>query len=135
MTLPKKERRTIEVDGVTYHYRIRLHKSERAVIQHSVGQGACLFVFPHSIMRPKHVADTIRFAIKRGWKPGKTGEDFWFAFDSNDDGETLLESIPNDDFRVATYNTMGEMPENDDRAQYADTRKWYDREIVPDKLI
>ena len=132
MTLPKKERRTIEVDGVTYHYRIRLHKSERAVIQQSNGQGACLFVFPHSTMRPKHVADTIRYAIQRGWKPGTTGSDFWFAFDSNQDDETLLEYIPNDDFRVATYNTMGELPENTDAGQYPDTRKWYDRELSSD---
>lgn len=134
MTLPKKKRRHIEVDGVTYHYLVRFEKSERAVIQLDSGRGACLFVFPHSIMQPKHVADSIRFGIQMGWNPELAGNDVWLAFDCGSDNESLLEYIPKDDFRVVTYHTHGELPKNADATRFADTRKWYDRKILPDNL-
>jgi hypothetical protein len=86
------------------------------------------------IMHPRHVADSIRFGIQNGWKPGEAGNDFWLAFDCGSDNESLLEYVPNNDFRVVTYHTHGELPKNADATQFADTRKWYDRKIVPDNV-
>ncbi|CAN0285937.1 unnamed protein product [Ectocarpus sp. 4 AP-2014] len=134
MALPKKRRRTTTVDGTTYHYCIRLNESGRGVIQHGNGNGACLFIFPHAIMQPKHVADAIRFGIERGWKPGVSGDDVWLAFDSDADNNSLLEFIPSDDFRVITYNTNGELQEKFDSTRFPDTRKWYERKISPDNV-
>ena len=132
MALPKKKRRTISVDGIEFHYLIRMDKSERAVIQHGNGTGATLFVFPHAIMTPKHVADAIRFAVQRGWTPGQSGQDIWLAFDADETGDSLLQYIPLDDFLVVSYNTMGELPKNADVKKYPDTRKWYERKVTPD---
>lgn len=129
MTLPRKHRRSIEVDGTRYHYCIRFSRSERAVIQHANGEGACLFVFPHTTMKPKQIADAIRFGIDRGWNPGQPGSNVWVAFDLSSAGETMLEFIPDNDFRVVTYNTSGVIPESIEPDQFSDTRKWHQRSI------
>ena len=132
MTIPKKGRSDITVDGTHYHFKIAFNRSERVVIQHASGHGACLFVFPHAIMKPSHVADAIRFGLSRGWPPGKTSEDHWIAFDLDVHEKAVFEFIPTDDFRVVTYATHGELPNGVDGKTFADTRMWWDREINPD---
>ncbi len=130
MAIPTKGRRTITVDGVEFHYKINFERSERAVIQDASGCGAFLFVFPFAIMKPVHVTDAIRFGLSKGWLHGQTGKDCWLAFNVDSDGKSLFEFIPNDDLRVVTYRTRGELPENLDKSHYPDSRKWYERPIV-----
>lgn len=129
MTIPKRLRRSITVDATSYHYLETFERSERIVIQHDSGRGACLFVFPHAIMKPTHIADAIRFGISKGWSPGKHSEACSLAFDRDSHDSSLLEFIPNDDFRVVTYATKGELPVGSDASRYPDTRKWYQREV------
>ncbi|MCE9553148.1 MAG: hypothetical protein K8T91_07190 [Planctomycetes bacterium] len=127
MTLPKNGRRSITVDGAEFHYMIAFERSERAVIQHASGRGACLFVFPHAIMKPSHVAEAIRFGISKGWTPNHQGDDCWIAFDINAQDGPLFEHIAPDDYRVVTYSTNGRIPEGIDPSRFPDTRKWYER--------
>lgn len=132
MTISKKGRRCIIVDGAEYHYTTDFERSERVVIQHGCGRGACLFIFPHSIMKPSHVADAIRFGLLKGWTPSISADDCWLAFDVDGNGGTLLEFIPKGDFRVVTYPTLGKLPSNSDMSKYPDTRRWWEREIRPE---
>lgn len=109
MTIPKQGRRNITVDGTAYHYMVEFVRSGRMVIKHSSGRGSCLFVFPKTIMKPVHVADAIRFGLSKGWLPGITSSNCWIAFDADEQGRSLLEYIPSDDFRVITYPTYGKL--------------------------
>lgn len=127
MTLPKSGRRTITVDGKKYHYMIAFERSARAVIQSASGHGACLFVLPHAILKPGHVAEAIRFGQAQGWVPDKTGDDCWIAFHINAQDQARFEHIENDDFLVVTYATMGRVPDGIDPARFPDTRKWHER--------
>ena len=60
MTLPKKNRRKIVVEGDTYYYVVRFDRSERAVIQLANSAGALLFVLPFAILKPKHIVGIIK---------------------------------------------------------------------------
>ncbi|PQO45774.1 hypothetical protein C5Y93_12670 [Blastopirellula marina] len=132
MTIPKKGRRTIVVDDVAFHYKVSVERAERIVIQLATGSGVCLFILPHSIMKPSHIADATRFALSRGCLPGENSDDCWLAFDAGSKGGSLLEFIPNDDFRVVTYATCGRLNADLDSTKCADRRRWYERPIKPD---
>jgi hypothetical protein len=132
MTIPKKGRRRIIVDGAEYYYSTAFERSGRIVIQHGSGRGACLFIFPHSIMKPSHVAEAIRFGLFKGWTPSISPDDCWLAFDVDVNGESLLEFIPNNDFRVVTFPTLGQLPEGADMSEYPDTRNWWNRPVRPE---
>ena len=131
MTIPKKGRRSINVDGMIYYYKISFERSGRIIIQDADCRGGCLFVFPHTIMKPVHISDAIRFALSTGWLNDGAGDDCWLAFDTDVESRTLLEFIPNDDFRVATYSMNREMLAEADLSRYPDTRMWYERPIIP----
>lgn len=109
MTMPSKGRSSITVDGDVYHYRIRLNESDRGVIQHGSGQGACVFVLfpsPVLIMRPKHVADAIRHAIDNGWKRAHSGDDVWLSFETDNEDNAILTVLSTDDKIVRDWNAF-----------------------------
>jgi hypothetical protein len=127
MTLPRKGRRSITVDGRAYHYQIAIERSERVVVQSADGKGAFLFVLPFALVKPSHVANAIRFAFSRGWTPTQNGEACWLAFDVDAENCSHFEHILGDDFRVVTYSTKGLVPDGVDASQFSDTRPWYRR--------
>jgi len=127
MTLPRRDRRSITVDGVKYHYKIDMERSERAVIQNATGTGAFVFVFPFGIMKPSHVADAIRFATSCGRTPTPGGDACWLAFDADAEDRSHFEHIPGDDFRVVSYASKGSIPDHMDASHFDDTRPWYRR--------
>jgi hypothetical protein len=129
MTIPRKLRRTIKVDGVNFHYStsFAIERSERMVIQVADGAKTSLFIFPFAILKPSHIANAIRFAMARGWAPTQRSENVWLAFDVNAAGESQFELIPNNDFRVVTYPTQGEPSAGLDLSKFSDTRPWYHR--------
>lgn len=113
MTLPRKGRTAITVDGELYHYRVRLNESGRGVIQHGSGRGPCLFIlfpWPAAIMLPSHVADTIRFAIGNGWIHGDSTCNQWIAFRTDDHGCSNLRRLSIDDPLVVAYNSFEPYP-------------------------
>src|SRR5262245_42601109 len=114
MTLPRRDRRSITVDGVKYHYKIDMERTGRAVIQNADSTGAFLFVYPFTIMKPSHVADAIRFAGSCGWTPTRKGDACWLAFDADTEGWSCFEHIPNDDFRVVSYPSKDSVPDHMD---------------------
>jgi hypothetical protein len=127
MTIPRKGRRSINVDAVDYHYAIPFERSERAMIQLATGQGSFLFVFPFAIMKPSHVADAIRFGLACGWNPNETGSSCWVVFDVDNEQHSHFEHLTNDDFRVVTYSTNGKLPANRNESEFDDRRPWYNR--------
>ena len=128
MTIPKKGRRSISVKGADYHYKIAFERSERVIIQSAKGIGACIFVLPFAIMKPKHAADAIRFAKANGWMSDGGRDACWLAFDVDAQDRSYFEHIPNDDFRVLSYPSLGRIPAGMDASQFDDTRAWYQRE-------
>lgn len=127
MSIPKRGRRSITVDGAKYHYMVHFERSERAVIQNAHACGAFLFVFPFAIMKPSHVADAIRYAISCGWVSSRKGEEYWLAFGVDADGGSHFEHIPNQDFRATSYRSKGRLPADMDASQFDDIRPWYSR--------
>lgn len=127
MTIPRKGRRSITVDSVTYHYLAAFGRSERVVIQNASGAGSFLFVFSFAIMKPSHIATAVRFGLSRGWTVAESGHDCWLVFDVDADDRSHFEHLPNDDFRVMTYSSNGKLPANVDVAQFSDTRPWHNR--------
>lgn len=125
MTLPKRGRRSIDVDGTVYHYVVAYHRSERAVIRRADNSGKSLFVFPFAILKPSNVADAIREARKHDWESRENTSDCWLVFDSDEEGNSHFEFLPLDDYRVVTYPTKGKLPEGTDAAGYDDIRPWY----------
>jgi hypothetical protein len=84
MTIPKKKRRTINVDGVDYHWVIGKrsdHRQPRATVQPSSGLGAKLFIDPIGVLEPSDIATAIRFAFAHGWNPGSSRLDIYLGFD------------------------------------------------------
>ena len=84
MTLPQKNRRQINVDGVEFHWTIGTrndHRRGTATVQHASGSGARLIIDPVGILRSDDVAGGIRFAISHGWDPIASGPNFWVGFD------------------------------------------------------
>ena len=73
MTLPKKNRRNIVVDGHKYHWQFdpfRLWGNDSFVcVQDASGRGPLLKMQWVGIALPKHVESAIQFAQKNGWKP------------------------------------------------------------------
>lgn len=132
MAMPRKGRRSVVVDATRYFYRITFG-SDRMVIQAADG-GAFIFVFPFAILTPVNVAAAIRFAISRGWAPGKKGADCWLAFDVDANGEPHFEYVPLDDFRVVTYSTMGKIDGSGPADRFSDTRPWYARPSPADRM-
>lgn len=127
MAIPRKGRRSITVDSVTFHYLIAVERSERVVIQSANRPSAFLFVFPFAIMKPSHVADAIRFALSRDWNPIQAGCNCWLVFDVDANDQSHFEYVPSADFRVVTYPSKGKLPANIDASQFNDTRPWYSR--------
>ena len=76
MTLPKKNRRDIVVDGHDYHWQFnpfRLWGNDSFVcVQDASGRGALLKMQWLGIALPKHIELAIRFALSNGWNPGGT---------------------------------------------------------------
>jgi len=107
MTLPKKNRRKIVVADEEYFYIVSFRKSDRAVVQLADGTGAFLFVLPFAILRPKNLAAIIQSATARGWNTKNKQENQWVVFNENQNGQTCLEWLADDDFSVVTYNTRG----------------------------
>lgn len=80
MTLPKKGRRSIHVDGDDFHWVVQFDRSGHVIIQHASGRGSCVVIEPLDIMQPSHVAAALRFAIASGWSPGDSGANVWLGF-------------------------------------------------------
>ncbi len=86
MTLPKKNRRDLSVDGVDFHWTIGSrddHRRGTATVQHASGTGAKLIIDPLGAVRPDDVAGAIRFAVSHGWNPTDAGPNFWIGFDDS----------------------------------------------------
>lgn len=73
MTLPKKNRRNIVVDGHRYHWQFdpfRLWGNDSYVcVQDASGHGPLLKMQWVGIALPKHIEAAIRFALESGWAP------------------------------------------------------------------
>ncbi len=73
MTLPRKNRRTIVVDGHTYHWQFdpfRLWGNDSFVcVQDGTGRGPLLKMQWVGIALPNHIEAAIRFAHANGWRP------------------------------------------------------------------
>jgi hypothetical protein len=73
MTLPKKNRRNIVVDGHAYHWQFdpfRLWGNDSFVcVQDATGRGPLLKMQWVGIALPKHIEAAIRFAKLNGWRP------------------------------------------------------------------
>lgn len=94
MAIPKKGSRVIAVDGVAYRWRIR----RKPTYSQGLAQGALTFAVelaqdpgsvlvvttdsarpdnwvtaPARTVRPVEVADTIRAALRQGWRPDQPG--------------------------------------------------------------
>jgi hypothetical protein len=95
MTLPRKGRRSITVDGDVYHWVVRFERSGHVVIQHSTGQGPCLIVEPLDVMEPRHIADAVRFAIGKGWMPQGPQPNFWMGFNNDANQPRYEQILPN----------------------------------------
>jgi hypothetical protein len=94
MAIPKKGSRVITVDGVAYRWRIRrkptylqglTHGALTFAVDLAQDPGSILVVTTDSVrpdnwvvlpgraVRPVEVADTIRAALRQGWRPGQPG--------------------------------------------------------------
>jgi hypothetical protein len=72
MTLPKRNRRNIVVDGHAYHWQFdpfRLWGNDSFVcVQDATGRGPLLKMQWVGIALPKHIEAAIRFATLNGWR-------------------------------------------------------------------
>lgn len=94
MAIPKKGSRTITVDGVAYRWRIRrkptydqglAHSALTFAVELAQDPGSVLVVTTDSVrpdnwvvvpgktIRPVEVTDTIRTALRQGWRPHLPG--------------------------------------------------------------
>lgn len=77
LTLPKKNRRDIVVDGHSYHWQfhpLRLQGKDSFIcVQDASGRGPLLKIQWLGIALPNHVETAIRYAIKNGWVSSGTG--------------------------------------------------------------
>lgn len=80
MTMPKKSRRSICVDGESFHWVERVMQFGHLTIQHASGAGSCLIVLPLDIMLPAEMADGIRYAKRSGWQPRTPDANVWIGF-------------------------------------------------------
>ena len=73
MTLPKKNRRNIVVDGHEYHWQFnpfRLWGNDSFIcVQDASGRGPLLKMQWVGIALPNHIESAIRFAQAKGWQP------------------------------------------------------------------
>jgi len=73
MTLPKKGRRNITVDGLQYHWGFdpfRLFGNDSFIcVQDATGHGPLLKIQWVGIALPSHIESAIRFALGHGWTP------------------------------------------------------------------
>jgi hypothetical protein len=93
MTLPTKNRRTINVDGVKYHWVIGNrsdHRCPKATVQQSSGVGAKLFIDPIEILQPSDIASAIRFALVHGWNPSASGPEIRLGFDGSVESDRFV---------------------------------------------
>lgn len=84
MTVPKKKRCEIEVDGNAYYW-TRASKSGRTengwcTVQSGDGRGSLLRIDLYGIPTPVDIAEGIRFAIIHGWCPSQSGASFHLGF-------------------------------------------------------
>ncbi len=81
MTLPKKSRKVIVVDGVTFHWtRGKIPENMWVTVQHGSGHGSLLRIDLYGVPLPNDIADGIRFALRSGWVPESAGEMFYLGF-------------------------------------------------------
>ena len=91
MTIPKRNRRSISVDGIDYHWTIGTkdeHRRGTATVQHASGSGAKLIIDPIGTLLPGDVECAIRLAIKSGWRPQESGSAFWIGFSDELTGDS-----------------------------------------------
>jgi hypothetical protein len=89
MTMPRKNRRNLIVDGVKYHWIERGHGKEHwlnlgyssgcITFQEAPGRGACLFLVFIEYPTRRDLAEVIRFALQHGWQPSQN-KPFYLGF-------------------------------------------------------
>lgn len=79
MAIPNRERRTIVVDEVEYHW-TRGKNDGWATVQHGSGRGPLLRIDLCDVPLPADIADTVRFAASCGWTPTKGRKTFYLGF-------------------------------------------------------
>ena len=77
MTLPKKNRRNIVVDGHAYHWKFdpfRLWGNDSFIcVQDATGHGPLLRMQWVGIALPNHIESAIRYSLSNGWNPTDGG--------------------------------------------------------------
>jgi len=83
MTLPRRNRRNTNIDGVHYHW-VKGGRGDNGrgvvTVQHSDGSGAKLMIDPFGQIRDHELPDAIRFALRIGWQPTVSGPPMWIGF-------------------------------------------------------
>lgn len=102
MAIPKRNRRSIVVDGDTYNWtRGRPKRADQgwATVQHADGLGSILRIDLYGIPTPADIAEGIRFAIANGWRPTKSDGAFHLGFtDQRETDRFVLRSASSPDF-------------------------------------
>lgn len=83
MSLPKRNRRKVEVRGVMYHW----SKGSRgdngrgvATVQHESGTGSKLMIDPYGAIMYDVIPSAIEFALDNGWDPNEHAPPFWIGY-------------------------------------------------------
>jgi hypothetical protein len=83
MTLPKRNRRNIYINGVHYHW-VKGSRGDNGrgvvTVQLADGDGAKLLIDPFGQIRDHELPDAIRFALDAGWQPTESGAPIWVGF-------------------------------------------------------
>ena len=83
MTLPKRNRRNIYINGVHYHW-VKGSRGDNGrgvvTVQLADGEGAKLKIDPVGQIRDHEVPDAILFALDAGWRPTESGAPIWIGF-------------------------------------------------------
>lgn len=101
MTLPKKGRRKICVDGAEYHWIVGTrfeHRRGTATVQLATGIGARLIVDTNGNLLPSHIENAIRFALANDWNPNANGNELIIGCGPDDNPPTYV-VMPNLDTR------------------------------------
>ncbi len=90
MTFPKKNTRTIIVDGVQYYWHLNDDfdlKNSWIVVQHQNSNGQLLWIDPYHYeiaIGPSIVAKAIRYALKQGWEPNDKRQSMRLTYIDNE---------------------------------------------------
>lgn len=79
MTLAKKGRRKIVVDGSNYFWRVMRNIGEPllyCVVERDASPQGAIMIFGDGYFNPSIVEKSIRRALKEGWNPGMPGKPF-----------------------------------------------------------